>query len=345
MRSLRKILTVAGLAALVFSQGAAGVQEMTREERRALERQLQEMRQEMRELERQLGSQRVEELNRLRVQLRGVPNVVAMESNRARLGVEVNVNRDDENDRLGALLTNVFPGTGADEAGLRAGDIIVSVDGERLGGQRREVAPDESAPGRKLIDLIRNYESGDEIEVEYLRDGETGTATVLLGRNDDSFGGSWRVLRELGEGGVVSRSFEPLIPMGDAPGRGFSVLLAVHEAWSDLELVELNEELGRYFGTNEGLLVIQPPEDETLGLQAGDVILEIGTREARTPSRAMRLLRSYEPGERVIITIMRDRNRRNVEFVMPERNDEDGWGEMGWNFRGNGFGVLTKPGN
>ena len=108
---------------------------------------------------------------------------------------------------------------------------------------------------------------------------------------------------------------------GDAGNRGFQVFSLLSEPWSDIELVRLSEDLGRYFGTAEGLLVIAPPEDEEMNLRAGDVILNIDGRDPRTPSRALRILRSYEEGETINLEIMRDRNRMTVSYAVPERED------------------------
>src|SRR2546425_7956477 len=67
--------------------------------------------------------------------------------------------------------------------------------------------------------------------------------------------------------------------------------------WGDLELVGLNPDLGEYFGTKEGLLVVKAPADSSLPVKGGDVILSIGGRKPSSPSHAMRILRSYEAGE------------------------------------------------
>jgi S1-C subfamily serine protease len=93
-----------------------------------------------------------------------------------------------------------------------------------------------------------------------------------------------------------------------------------------MELASLNEGLGRYFGTDEGLLVIRAPE-ESLDLQAGDVILSIDGREPRSPSRALRILRSYEPGEEVSMEVMRDLNRMTISATVPE---PEGWYDRRW---------------
>jgi hypothetical protein len=109
--------------------------------------------------------------------------------------------------------------------------------------------------------------------------------------------------------------------LGVTMGRGANIITLLAGPWSDVELVRLNEDLGRYFGTSEGLLVIRVPDDEGIDLMAGDVILNIGGREVLTPSRALRILRSYEPGEEVEMEIMRDRNRMTITTTVPENDN------------------------
>jgi S1-C subfamily serine protease len=79
-----------------------------------------------------------------------------------------------------------------------------------------------------------------------------------------------------------------------------------------LELAPLNSDLGRYFGTGEGVLVISAPKDSALGLRGGDVVLRVDGREPSGPSHLMRILRSYDTGETFKMDIMRDRKRQTV---------------------------------
>jgi serine protease Do len=58
----------------------------------------------------------------------------------------------------------------AADAGLRAGDVIVSVDGQPL------------TDSRQLVSMISNKRPGDTVEIEYNRDGDTREATIRLGR-------------------------------------------------------------------------------------------------------------------------------------------------------------------
>jgi S1-C subfamily serine protease len=87
-----------------------------------------------------------------------------------------------------------------------------------------------------------------------------------------------------------------------------------------MELVALSEGLGGYFGTDEGLLVVRAPATDELGLEDGDVILEIGGRVPSSPQHAMSILRSFEPGERLELEIMRRQRREQLEYELPARN-------------------------
>ena len=85
--------------------------------------------------------------------------------------------------------------------------------------------------------------------------------------------------------------------------------------------MSLTPELGEYFGTEEGLLVIRKPRDASLKLQEGDVILAIGGRSPTSPEHAMRILRSYEPGEQLDMQIIRKGRRETLAVALPTGND------------------------
>jgi S1-C subfamily serine protease len=86
-----------------------------------------------------------------------------------------------------------------------------------------------------------------------------------------------------------------------------------------MELVEINPELGEYFGSDSGVLVVRGPErDEILGLMSGDVILRIGEREVKNPEHVMRILRSYEPDEELSVDIIRHGRSQTLTGKVPE---------------------------
>jgi membrane-associated protease RseP (regulator of RpoE activity) len=311
MRKTRFILTI---TALMVGFGVMPMAAQEQEQRRELERRLEELRQQMRDVESQLR------------EIRGDDNffrgVVTFSSNRAQLGVFVQTEADPDTDGIGALLQSVTEGGAAEAAGLEDGDIVISFDVERLAGRYPAADPDESEPAAKLIDLIGDKEPGDEVTIEYQRDGQTHSTVVTLSEQDGWFraysGPDFEVVRPSWPTPVPPPNVRLLT---DPPGRGFTVYSLFGDRWGDMELVSLTEELGRYFGTPEGLLVIKPPEEEEIGLQAGDVILSIDGRDPGTPSRALRIIRSYEEGETINLQVMRDQSRTTVSYVVPERED------------------------
>jgi S1-C subfamily serine protease len=93
----------------------------------------------------------------------------------AYLGVETTDLSPEDAERFGlpvesgAIVGQVEPGSGADAAGVRRGDIIV-----RLGNDPIDNAGD-------LFGALRDYQPGDTVELTVVRDGEELTLDVTLG--------------------------------------------------------------------------------------------------------------------------------------------------------------------
>ena len=87
--------------------------------------------------------------------------------------------------------------------------------------------------------------------------------------------------------------------------------------WAEMQLVALTPGLGTYFGTSKGLLVVRAPGDATLQLKDGDVILDIGGREPASPEHAVRILGSFQRGEPLKITVMRNKSKQTLDVKLP----------------------------
>jgi S1-C subfamily serine protease len=92
--------------------------------------------------------------------------VAGEEIQSAYLGVSLGV---VETGQAGALVEEVTPGTGAAEAGLEPGDLVVSIEG----------APVQS--GGDLAAQIQTHQPGDTVDLEVVRGGDQITISVTLG--------------------------------------------------------------------------------------------------------------------------------------------------------------------
>jgi S1-C subfamily serine protease len=88
---------------------------------------------------------------------------------------------------------------------------------------------------------------------------------------------------------------------------------------ADLELAPLNPDLGQYFGTSDGVLVINVPGESSLGVKGGDVILSVDGRKATGPSSLLRIRRSYDEGDSFRLDIMRNKTRTSVTGKLEKR--------------------------
>ena len=84
----------------------------------------------------------------------------------------------------------------------------------------------------------------------------------------------------------------------------------------------------------EGVLVVQAPENDAFKLEDGDVLQAIDGRKPEDGGHALRILRSYKSGEKLNLTVLRQRKPVTLAVTMPERPD------MGDNFM---FESMTPP--
>ena len=240
--------------------------------------------------------------------VRRLPRIQTVErivraDDRPALGITVGASSNGEPVE-GVEIIAVTPGGAAAEVGLRSGDVITSVNDEPMSAENSDEAAD------KLLDFMAGVEQGDVLAVEYLRDGNV--TTVELEPRPVQFGTfSFSFDRD----DFVAPDVHVVPPVA---GVNRFVWITGSSGFGDMELVKLTPELGRYFGADEGLLVVRAPENEDLKLQDGDVIRNIDGRTPTSASHAMRILGSYESGETLKMEIMRDKRREELAIEIPE---------------------------
>jgi serine protease Do len=202
------------------------------------------------------------------------------ETRRGWLGVRIQDVTDDVAEAMGlekvagALVTDVPEGPAA-EAGMQAGDVILSFDG-------REVEDT-----RALVRQVGNTAVGKTVRVVVYRDGKTRTLKVTLGR------------REVAEGAI------PVAQPGAPEGPQEKIMMG-------LTMQPLDDELRAQLDLGAdatGLVVTDVDELSEAyekGLRAGDVITEAGQRKVTSiPDLEARIAEAREAGRKSLLLLVR----------------------------------------
>ena len=203
------------------------------------------------------------------------------ETRRGWLGVKIQNVSDDVAEAMGldsasgALITDVPEGP-SKEAGIEAGDVIVSFDGKDV--------EDANA----LVRTVGEAEVGKAVRVVVFRDGKTKTLMVTLGRREEAEKVAF----------PTSEEDAPAV-VEDTELFGLTVAPLTDET---------REQLGVAAGT-DGLAVMavdETSEAYTKGLRAGDVIVEAGQEPVASPADlSARAEQAREAGRKTVLLLVR----------------------------------------
>lgn len=228
----------------------------------------------------------------------------------------------------GVEVMSVSPGGSAAAAGIKAGDVLTEVDGKSL---KRD---DGEGPRDKLLKVMRDVKPDQKVSLKYLRDGKVASADVTAQPVANHFYTTGPMMFRGEAGGMPAMPGMPSMPrlmFGRAEG-----------VFGSAELVPLTPKLGQYFGAEKGLLVVRAPDDSRLKLEDGDVILDVDGRVPSSPTHALRILGSYQPGEKLKLNVLRMKKRLSFEVTVPE-GGEAGMIERSRFSLGFGPGVAPAP--
>jgi membrane-associated protease RseP (regulator of RpoE activity) len=234
-------------------------------------------------------------------------------------------------DDTGVRITGITPDSGAAKAGLKAGDRLVGIGGKPIAGTS---ADERLANARAaLADLKIDV----PVSVSYQRDGrdhetkatpipirpQFAFSTYRMAGSDALSGLDEDITITLDDLPVgiapeVQRELRQLGRLGDCKEQECRLpVLAEAFRWSNLNLARVDPSLGRYFGTDTGVLVLSVGE-ELKGLQAGDVIRRIEGKPVTTPREVMQALRGRPEEAKVSIDYLRDRRTQTTTLTVPE---------------------------
>lgn len=202
-------------------------------------------------------------------------------------------------DREHAVVTEVVPGSPAQKAGLRAGDVIRAMGATKI------------ASADDLIAAVGAASPGDQVRLDVLRNGKAEKVVVKLGSRPD-------------ENEVAESQ-----PAPAKPSRGVRPGKPVAEVAVEAPAVAQSE--GVYLGISitegeEGVAidrVLDGTPAAKAGLRAGDRLHSIGKQRVRSMADLDKAISGLRPGKRVAIQVTNGDERRAV-VVTPGRRDEAG---------------------
>jgi serine protease Do len=184
----------------------------------------------------------------------------------------------------GVLVQQVTPGGPADKGGLKAGDIITTIDGRSI------------KDGDDLVNEIASRRPGSSVRLGFLREGKPSDATVTIGDRD-------KVFAEIGQ----QQSNAAPDDHGDAG-----------EAKLGLVVRQVTEQTASKIHTSG--VIIQSVRNgsfaDLVGLEPGLVITRINKHAAGTKDQYDAVVKSLKSGDDVVFEVIDPRHPENgINYV------------------------------
>jgi serine protease Do len=180
----------------------------------------------------------------------------------------------------GIVVNSIEAGSPSDHAGLKRGDVILSVDRKPINN------------ADELVSIISDSEIGKKLLVEYLRDGKRLSVNVEVGDRN-------KIVADLREG--------PENEGGETPAVGsFGVLGISAKSLTRDQAQELVDQL--HLDSKQGILVMDDQPGgfaSELGVRHGDIILSINHHSVASAEDFNRIQASLKSGDDVLLLIAR----------------------------------------
>lgn len=218
---------------------------------------------------------------------------------------EIDANRSRElklRETSGVEITRVEEGSPADKAGLKANDVVLEYQGQRVEGMEQF--------GR----LVRETPSGREVKLLISRNGATQTINASL---------ATRKLK------AVAGNMKDYFPNVDVPDFHMpdmpQVFTTFRSGMLGVETESLGSQLSAFFGVKEGVLVRSVLKDtaaEKGGIKAGDVITKVDGSKVATPNELASAVRSATSKKTFTVEVVRDHKEMSLNVNIEDSRSE-----------------------
>lgn len=204
-------------------------------------------------------------------------------------------------EEYGVEITRVDENSPAEQAGLKAGDVILAYNGQRVEG------------AEQFIRFVRETPSGRTVKLTIVRAGVQQTVSATLGTRKNQFFGP-----DMEEFHVELPDFNVLVP--DVP----RAMMSWRSSTLGVEAEGLGEtQLAGYFGVKDGVLVrsvFKGSAAEKAGLKAGDVLLKVDKEAVATPREVTSAIRNFrKSGKKTFpIVLMRDHKESTLTVTIED---------------------------
>ena len=223
----------------------------------------------------------------------------------------------------GVVIEEVSTESPAAKAGLKAGDIVVEFDGERV----RSV--------RQFTRLVQETPVGRKTQTVVMRAGQRVSVTVEP-REGNGFvfaDGKLSALQDWGRDFSfdVPRPVPPTPPATPKPPAmpvfpDFDTFVWRTNNGLGITVGDLSQQLAEYFGTKDGVLVTSVADSSAAskaGIKAGDVITSFNGSGVTSPSDLRQRIRALQDGDEFTVGVVRDKKpttlKGKVETTRPRR--------------------------
>ncbi|MBX7052878.1 MAG: PDZ domain-containing protein [Flavobacteriales bacterium] len=228
-------------------------------------------------------------------------------------------------DETGVVITEVIEGTAASKSGLIAGDVLLKLDGVEVNSIR------------EVIDAVQTHQIGDEIKIDYSRDGKKKKVKAVLGEKmmewsapsapDMAPGFNNENMKEY-QFRFGPDSITIFCPQGPA-GCIFpndSMKICQPFSWGGEGMVVKET---AFLGvtpsdekTESGVKVNVEPETaaEKMGLQSGDVIQSINGIPVSSFDQMAEVITTIEPESEITVKVIREGREKEITGKIGKRS-------------------------